>query len=129
MLLQLTNYSQTECYSNAALAVILGNPLLSSYLSNVNTNSELITEVRALALASPNTIQSGRSVRSALVRAVPGAAQFANYTREEDSHEFLTWLLDGIERQLPGNLRTNLVSMFRLSFFTFKINLSLLFLS
>ena len=112
-LLQLTNSSQTECYSNTVLAVILGNPLLSSFLSNVNTNSELLTAVSELARATPNQTQSGRSVRSALVRAVPGAAQFANYTREEDSHEFLTWLLEGIERQLPGNLRTNFVSLFR----------------
>ena len=112
-LLQLTNSSQTECYSNTVLAVILGNPLLSSFLSNVNTNSELLTAVSELARANPNQTQSGRSVRSALVRAVPGAAQFANYTREEDSHEFLTWLLEGIERQLPGNLRTNFVSLFR----------------
>ena len=113
-LLQLTNSNQTECYSNTVLAVILGNPLLSSFLSNVNTNSELLTAVSELARANPNQTQSGRSVRSALVRAVPGAAaRFANYTREEDSHEFLTWLLDGIERQLPGNLRTNFVSLFR----------------
>ena len=113
-LLQLTNHSQTECYSNAALAVLLGNPILNSFLCAVNTDSELVTAIQELAGSVPHTVQSGYKLRSALVRAVPGAAQFAHYSREEDCHEFMVWLLDGLEREMPESHRNLFVSLFSL---------------
>ena len=113
-MIQLTNDSQTECYSNTALAVLLGNPVMTSFLTTVSCDSDLVNNVRGLAAGRPsNTVQSGRGVRAALVTARPGAAQFAQYNREEDCHEFLTWLLDGLEQEMPLNLRTKFFSLFR----------------
>ncbi len=112
-LLQLTNYSQTECYSNAAIAVLLGNPIFTSFMSAINCDSELVTAVCGLTGCRPNAVLSGRNIRSKLVLAVPGAAQFGNYTLEEDCHEYLTWLLDGLQREMPINFHNQFVSLFR----------------
>ncbi len=115
-LLRMSNDSQTECYSNATTAVLLGNPLINSFLSTVTSGgSGLINAVRGLTGCRPNTFQSGRHIRSELVRAVPGAAHFADYREQEDSHEYLTWLLEGLEREMPVNLQNGFVSLFALS--------------
>ena len=116
-LLRLNNVTKTECCTNAPTAVLLGNAIVSRMLSTLPNQSGLLSTIRGLTTCRPTDIECLRILRKDLVTVVPAAREsFADYNRQQDSHEWLMCLLDGLERQMPTTLlRDSFVSMFQVN--------------
>ena len=110
----MANYSGTECYSNAALALLLANPVFNSFLSNAGNSSSLINAFNALAHCNPNAILNGYQLRSELENVVPRGL-YNTYTSQEDCYLFLVDLLEGLEREMPEHLASSFHSLLQLN--------------
>ena len=113
-LIQLDNLSHTECCRNAPTSMMLGNSVLSRLLSSLPNQDGLLNEIRGLTGCSPGDVGSLRGLSRQLVAAVPAATEcFAGYQRQQDPQEWLAYLLDGLEQEMPAIMRDPFVSMFK----------------
>ena len=115
-LIRLANDSKTECCRNSPTSMILGNPLIARSLFTLPNIKGLLSVIRGLTGYSPENIGSLRELSNQLVATVPAAAEcFANYHRQQDAHEWLVYLLDGLEQEMPAAIRDPFVSLFKVN--------------
>ena len=113
-LLQLDNESKTECCRNAPVSMLFGNPILSRALYTLPNIPGLLNLIHVISTSRPGDVVSLRSLTNQLLDIVPSARQsFAGYNIQQDAHEYLVFLLDGIEQAIPPTLREPFLSMYK----------------
>ena len=111
-LIRLDNGTKTECCTNAATSMLLGNPILSNLFYCLPNQRGLLAVIKGLSAARPTDVASLRNLRSHVVAAVPAAGEcFAGYRRQQDSHEWLVYLFEGLEKEMPTNIKDPFLSM------------------
>ena len=96
-MLRLTNDSNTECYANAGLGVLLSNPLVSRYLARLSPSHPLVLTLRSLSLQDPSTISSLQALRNRIAEVLPRVQFLRQTVQQQDSHEFILALIEALE--------------------------------
>ena len=113
-LLQLNNESKTECCRNAPVSMLFGNAILSRALFTLPNLPGLLNVIHALSSSRPGEVSSLRNLTNQLLDIVPSAGQcFTGYDIQQDAHEYLVYLLNGIELAIPSMIRGPFVSMYK----------------
>ena len=70
-LLRFSNKSNTECYANGRMNVLLSNPVVSDFLLRLNSEQPLVLTLQALCLQDPGSTSSLKTLRTQLVEVLP----------------------------------------------------------